>query len=134
MFYMNVFSFIIALIIFCRYVWIYFPFYFEIEKEIFTKKVFGISLWITTSGNRKTNYGSARRIFTIKIRDESKITAAYWESRDNIQLEDDDCVDYTSDEYWESRDNIQSEDDDCDNYTSDLYNSDKVYREGDSYD
>lgn len=72
---MIVFSFIVTLSITCYLLWVYFPFYLEFNRTVWCKKSYSITLWMITSGNRRTTYGSAKGVFTLPFRNEDRLNA-----------------------------------------------------------
>ena len=68
-----IFNFIVSLSITCYLIYKYFPFHFTVDKTFWKRKPFSITLWMRTSGNRLTNYGSSTGLFTFRFRNEEKL-------------------------------------------------------------
>lgn len=71
--YLVIFNFLVSISIICYLIYKYFPFYIEVNKTFWCKKAYSITLWMRTSGNKFTNYGSAKGLFTIPFRDRKKL-------------------------------------------------------------
>ena len=71
--YLIIFNFIVSISIVGYLLYKYFPFYIEVNKTFWCKKPFSITLWMRTSGNRLTNYGSAKGLFTLSFRNEERL-------------------------------------------------------------
>lgn len=76
--YLIIFNFLVSISIVGYLLYKYFPFYLEIDRTHWCKKPYSITLWIRTSGNKLTNYGSATGLFTWSFRNEEKIEK--WDS------------------------------------------------------
>ena len=77
--YLVIFNFLVSVGIVSYLTYKYFPFYLEVNKTFWCKKPYSITMWMRTSGNRLTNYSSAKGLFTLSFRDGEKLNE--WDSK-----------------------------------------------------